>query len=91
MFRVAKQKNLIDLRFRSELSAFDDPPPQRRRPGYNEEERRLGREGRWVGLALPRALSLYANRMGARYVGAPAFDAYFGVFALPLVAPLGEL
>jgi hypothetical protein len=37
---------------------------------------------------MPRTLSLYANKMGARYVGPPAYDPYFGVFALPLVAPL---
>ena len=34
----------------------------------------------------PRTLALFATRMGARYIGPPAYDTDFNVFALPLVA-----
>jgi hypothetical protein len=29
--------------------------------------------------------------MGARFIGAPVYDPYFNVFALPLVATLADL
>lgn len=41
-----------------------------------------------ANLDLPRTLSVFARRMGARFAGGPVYDPYFGVFALPLVVAL---
>jgi len=41
-----------------------------------------------ASLDLPRTLSVFARRMGARFAGCPIYDPYFGVFALPLVVAL---
>ena len=43
--------------------------------------RDVGRPG-----GLPRALAVFAGGMGARFTGAPRYDARFRRFALPLVA-----
>ncbi|HET9932748.1 MAG TPA: GNAT family N-acetyltransferase [Polyangiaceae bacterium] len=53
---------------------------------YSAEEVRLARAGRCESLELPPVLSLFARRMGALYIGPPAYDAHFNVFAMPLVS-----
>jgi len=60
----------------------------RRRACYTEEQRQSASRGELDGLAVPRTIALFATRMGARYIGPPAYDRYFNVFALPLVTRL---
>jgi putative hemolysin len=90
-YQVACAQSMINERFRAEPRDQDCPETPRRRPGYTEEQRLRGQRGDLAGLELPRTLALFARRMGARYIGAPAYDAYFNVFALPLVASLADL
>jgi len=59
-----------------------------RRFFYSEAQRESARRGETKGLPVPTTLSLFASKMGARYMGPPAYDPYFNVFALPLVAPV---
>jgi L-ornithine Nalpha-acyltransferase len=90
-YRVACAQKLVTPRFHAEPRDRERPDTPRRRPCYTEEQRRRAEEGDLTGLELPRTLSLFANRMGARYIGSPAYDAYFNVFALPLVATLADI
>jgi len=90
-YRVAEERKLMDRRFRIERHLREPPQTPRRRPCYTEEERRQAYEGRLAGLGLPPRLSLFATSMGARYMGLPAYDDYFKVFALPLVATLADI
>lgn len=52
------------------------------------QRRQATAKGTVTALPLPRTLVLFAKRMSARYIGPPFFDPSFGVFALPLVAPV---
>lgn len=90
-YRLACAQDLVSGSFRAEPRASERPETPRRRPCYTEEQRLRAHNGELAGLDLPRTLALFARRMGARYVGAPAYDAYFNVFALPLVATLAEI
>jgi putative hemolysin len=90
-YRLAFEKNLINPRFSAEPRDRRFPRTPRRRPYYNEEQRRRGMDGELTGLELPRTLSLFAAGMGARFIGPPVFDAYFDIFALPLVAALADI
>jgi L-ornithine Nalpha-acyltransferase len=88
-YTVARARNLIHGRFRAERRAVLPARTPRRRACYTDGQRRRGLGGALDGLALPRTLALFAGRMGARFIGPPAYDDYFNVFALPLVAELG--
>lgn len=90
-YRVAHEKKLVSPRWRAEPRAHAIPRTPRRRPYYTEEQRTRALGGDVAGLALPRTLSLFATRMGARFVGSPVYDAYFNIFALPLVAALADI
>jgi hypothetical protein len=88
---VAHEKKLVSPRFRTEPRVHELPQTPRRRSCYTEEQRERALGGDLAGLDLPRTLSLFASRMGARYIGSPVYDSYFNVFALPLVAPLADI
>jgi L-ornithine Nalpha-acyltransferase len=60
-------------------------PAAARRFVYTPEERALADHGKLSALKLPRVLSLFAEKLGARYLGTPSYDPHFGVFAVPLV------
>ena len=40
---------------------------------------------------MPRVLSLFALKMGARFIAEPLYDADFHRFSLPLIAALDEI
>jgi hypothetical protein len=88
-YELVRRRRLVDADF----VATPRRPAPARLPGrlrcYTNEERRRARRGDDGALALPRPVALFAARMGARYIGPPAYDARFGVFALPLVASPG--
>jgi predicted GNAT family N-acyltransferase len=90
-YGVARARRLLHPRVRAEARVLMPPVTAGRRPFYTEEQRRRAFDGDFEGLALPRTLGLFALRMGARYIGSPAYDAQFGVFALPLVATLADI
>jgi hypothetical protein len=87
-YRVARAQRLVSEHLRAEPRVHTVAETPRRRPYYTEEQRARARGGDVAGLALPRTLSIFATRMGARFIGSPVYDAYFNVFALPLVAEL---
>jgi putative hemolysin len=93
-YRVAHDKNLISSRFRAEARAphlARTPGTPRARHCYTREQRLRALAGDRAGLELPRILALFARWMGARFIGAPLYDAQFKVFALPLVAALADI
>ncbi len=66
-------------------------PAAAKRFSYTPEERQRARRGELSLLKLPRTLSLFAHKLGARYLGAPAYDAHFNVFAAPLSVELANI
>jgi putative hemolysin len=90
-YRVAREKKLVTDRFRADPREREPPETPRRRPYYTAEQRLRALEGALEGIELPRAPLLFAKRMGARFIGPPVYDAYFNVFALPLVAALADI
>jgi L-ornithine Nalpha-acyltransferase len=89
--RVAQEKDLVSERFHAEPRVSELPSTPQRRPIYTPAQRLRAREGDLTGIELPRTISLFAMRMGARYIGAPVYDTYFNIFALPLVATLADI
>jgi L-ornithine Nalpha-acyltransferase len=58
---------------------------------YTSEQRSSAARGEFAALKLPHTLQLFAAKMAARYLGPPAFDAGFKVFAVPLVTRIADL
>jgi L-ornithine Nalpha-acyltransferase len=85
-YRLIRARNMVDADWSAEPRVSAGQPLARRRPWYTDEQRRSAAGGDDGGLPLPRTLALFARRMGARFIGPPAYDAEFNVFALPLVA-----
>jgi hypothetical protein len=81
-YRVAHDKDLISRHFHAVARAAHPARMARTRPGYTDEQRLRAQGGDRAGLELPRVLSLFSRWMGARFIGAPVYDAYFNVFAL---------
>lgn len=90
-YRVARAKKLVSGHFHAAPRIPAPARTPRRRPVYTEAERLRAAGGDLTGIALPRTLSLFAKRMGARFVGPPLYDGHFNVFALPLVTALADL
>jgi L-ornithine Nalpha-acyltransferase len=84
--RLVRARGLVDGSFQARPRTAAPARTPRRRPCYSEAQRGRALQGALDELPLPRTLALFASRMGARYIGPPAYDAYFGVFSLPLVA-----
>ncbi|HYO53289.1 MAG TPA: GNAT family N-acetyltransferase, partial [Archangium sp.] len=56
-----------------------------------DPERARARQGQLDGLRMPRVLSFFAYKMGARFIAEPLYDTEFHRFSLPLVAALDEI
>ena len=89
--RLVQQKRLVSSTFLARAREASRPAPSNRRAIYTDEQRRAARAGCLADLKLPKTLALFAHKMGARYIGAPSYDAYFNVFALPLAVRLADL
>jgi putative hemolysin len=89
--RLAAAAGLVSPRFCARAHPSAPPRTARLRPLYTAEQRRRAAAGDLDGLELPRTLSLFANRMGARFIGPPVYEERFGVFALPLVSALADV
>lgn len=91
VFRVARKRGLLCERWRA-LSLQGSLAPQTPdTPLYTPEQRARARQGQLEGLRLPPVVSLFARRMGARFIAEPLYDAGFRRFSLPLVAALEEI
>lgn len=90
-YRVVIDKALASDRFRAEARGPAPALARRARPLYTDSQRSRALSGDLAGIELPPTLSLFAYRMGARFLGPPIYDAYFDVFALPLVSALADI
>jgi hypothetical protein len=84
VYELVRARGLIDPGFQA-VPRQHLPAPGRRRC-YSEDERETARAGGVAALRLPRTIALFTGKMGARCIGAPTYDPYFNVFALPIVA-----
>jgi putative hemolysin len=91
LYRIARTRRLSSTHFTAEPRAA---PPLGRNPErriYTDAQLARAEHGDSGRLELPPILKLFARRMGARYLGPAAYDGYFNVFAMPLVAALDDL
>jgi hypothetical protein len=91
VFQVAAHQGLVSPRWRVRTLDPHAPPAVPRAPLYTPLERVHARQGQLSSLRLPRILALFARKMGARFIGAPLYDAGFRRFSLPLIAALDEI
>ncbi|WNG27804.1 GNAT family N-acetyltransferase [Cystobacter fuscus] len=89
--QVARQQGLMSPRWRAQALAPPSPPAVANTPLYTDLERERARRGQLEGLRLPRVLSFFARKMGARFIADPLYDSGFQRFSLPLVAALDEI
>lgn len=87
-WHLAAHQGLVSERWQVRGRAHALPPAEPTAPLYTPEARLRARQGQLHGLRLPRTLSLFARKIGARFIGAPLYDAHFRRYALPLMAPL---
>lgn len=91
LFQVAAHQGLLSTRWRARTLAYPSSPEAPTAPLYTPEERERARQGRFEGLRLPRVLSLFSGKMGARFIAEPLYDACFRRFSLPLVSALEDV
>lgn len=91
IFQVAARQGLVSQRWRARARASSAPPNTPSTSFYTPSERARARRGQFEGLRMPRVLSIFAHKMGARFIAEPLYDAGFRRFSLPLVAALEEL
>lgn len=91
LFQVVAHQGLLSTRWRARTLAYPRPPVAPAAPIYTPEERERARQGRFEGLRLPRVLSLFSGKMGARFIAEPLYDACFRRFSLPLVSALDDV
>lgn len=90
-YRLLQRRALFHPELRAQPHSFEWPCRSPRRTRFSEAERERALHDDFRGLQLPPAVSLFATAMGARYLGFPAYDAYFNVFSVPLIACLADL
>lgn len=89
--RVVAARGLVSHRWHVQARVLSMPPDIPSAPLYTPEERARAHEGRLEGLRMPRPLSLFARKMGARFIGEPLYDTHFRRFSMPLIAALDEI
>ncbi|RKH40278.1 GNAT family N-acyltransferase [Corallococcus sicarius] len=89
--RVAASRGWLSPRWRVDVPDPWQAPAQPRSPFYTPEERAKAEQGTLEGLRMPRAPSLFARSLGARFIAEPLFDTYFHWFTLPLIIALDEV
>lgn len=90
-YRLIQARGLVDDTWQAQPCDAPCAPAPRSRPAFTPDQRLKASRGELHGLRLPRTLSLFASKMGARYIGPPAYERRFGVFALPLAVELATL
>jgi hypothetical protein len=91
VFQVAAHQGLVSPRWRVRAHEPSVCPDELAAPLYTPSERARARQGWLDGLRMPRVLSFFAHKMGARFIAEPLYDAGFRRFSLPLVAALDEI
>ncbi|HLM42503.1 MAG TPA: GNAT family N-acyltransferase [Myxococcaceae bacterium] len=91
LFQVVAYQGLLSTWWRARTLAYPKPPEAPTAPLYTPAEREHARQGRFEGLRLPRVLSLFSGKLGARFIAEPLYDAHFRRFSLPLVAALDDV
>jgi hypothetical protein len=91
VFDVAAYQGLVSQRWRVRARTPSVPPDIPSVSLYTPQQRTRALRGRLDGLSMPRVLSLFAHKMGARFVAEPLYDMGFRRFSLPLVAALDEI
>ena len=91
IFQVAAHQGLVSQRWRARAHAPPEPPATPSAPRFTPLERARARQGQFHGLRMPRVLSFFAYKMGARFIAEPLYDTGFHRFSLPLVAALDEV
>ena len=81
--RLVQARRLVSSTFAASVRGGASPLGSRRFV-YTPEERLLAQRGQLTALKLPKTLALFAGKLGARYLGTPAYDPHFRVFAMPL-------
>jgi putative hemolysin len=89
--QMAMRQGLVSQRWCARAHAPAEPPATPSAPRFTPSERARARQGQFDGLRMPRVLSFFAYKMGARFIAEPLYDAGFHRFSLPLVAALDEL
>jgi hypothetical protein len=84
VYELVRARGLVDPGFHA--VPRHHLPVRGRRRCYSDDEREAARGDGAAALRLPRTIALFTGKMGARCIGAPAYDPYFNVFALPIVA-----
>jgi putative hemolysin len=91
VFQVAAHRGWLSPRWRMRALRPSGAPAIPSDPLYTLGERVRARQGQLDGLRMPRAPSLFALKMGARFIAEPIYDAGFRRFTLPLIAALDEI
>lgn len=91
IYQVAAHQGLLCQHWRARAHATPVSPAVPSAPHFTAPERARARRGQLDGLRMPRVLSFFAHKMGARFIAEPLFDTGFHRFSLPLVAALDEI
>ncbi|MFP2926316.1 GNAT family N-acyltransferase [Pyxidicoccus sp. 3LG] len=90
-FQVAARLRCVNDRWKVTPHQPSPAPETPEAPLYTPEARLRACQGRFDGLRLPRTLSLFSKKLGARFIGEPLYDARFRRFSTPLVAELDAI
>ena len=84
--RIAACRGLLSPDFRLTPRLEPETPSSRciRHPLFDKAKHQ-DRAADFGALALPRTLSLYAVRMGGRFVGSPIYEARFRMCSIPIL------
>jgi predicted GNAT family N-acyltransferase len=91
IFQVANHLGLVSQHWSARARTPPEPPATPCALHFSPSERTRARQGQLEGLRMPRVLSFFAYKMGARFIAEPLYDEGFRRFSLPLVAALDEL
>ena len=91
LYLAAARKGWVSDRYPVRTREFPTPPPAPVAPFLKPPELERARKGELDGLRMPRVLSLFADKLGARFIGPPHYDKAFHRFTVPLVAALDEI
>lgn len=87
--RVLEARGFVTREHRLPRKDRDEAPGRAERPFYTSEQCERAARGDLDGLPFARTLALYA-RAGARFLGEPALDPVFGLYAIPLIVRVAE-
>jgi hypothetical protein len=90
-FQVAARMRWVSPHWRVMPHEKSPAPEAPEAPLYTPDERLRACTGRFDGLRLPRTLSLFARKLGARFISEPLYDARFRRFSTPLIAGLDAI